>query len=428
MNQKRTIESTLNSVVPYLFGLSLFIFFIAAGYKLWLVQYEESNSGFAVQYEELSMSVEEEGLNSNSKNPEFILNEGETLGSILDQANISNKDAVAIVEAFSKKYNPRKLKIGTVVEFSFDKESDGRSVFNNMVVSISNIKKISVSLNGNNEFSAYELTIPLIKQIVHHKSVIKNSIIGTAIEMAIPSNTIMSMISAFSYDVDFQRDIKNGDQLEVVVEKFYTEDGKLSHTGNILYSSLVLHNRKVSIYHFVHPDGQVSYYNEKGESIKKEFLRTPINAARISSKFGMRNHPVHGYSKMHKGVDFAAPTGTPILAAGSGVVESASVFKGYGKYVRIKHNGTYSTAYGHASRFAKGIKPGVKVSQGQVIAYVGTTGVTTGPHLHYEVLENGKQINPLKFKFASNNEKLTGKILELFKQNKKKIDKQLSQS
>ena len=140
----------------------------------------------------------------------------------------------------------------------------------------------------------------------------------------------------------------------------------------------------------------------------------------------MRNHPVLGYTKMHKGVDFAAPVGTPILAAGGGTIEAATRFGGYGKYIRIKHNGTYSTVYGHASRFAKGIKPGVKVSQGQVIAYVGTTGVTSGPHLHYEVLERGRQINPLKFKFASNTEKLTGKLLELFKKNKKDIDKQLA--
>lgn len=428
MNQKKTLESTLNLVVPYLFGLSLFLFFIAAGYKIWVAHYEVNNRGFAVQYEPVNDSPEEEGLNSSSKNPEFILNEGETLGSILDQANINNNNAAAIIDAFSKKYNPRKLKVGTVVEIFFDKKSDGDYVFNKMTVNISNIKKISVSLNGSDEFLASELIVPLVKQVVHHKGIIKNSIISAALEMSIPSNTIMSMIRAFSYDVDFQRDIKSGDKLELVVEKFYTEDGKLSHTGNILYSSLVLRNKKVSIYHFVHPDGQVSYYNEKGESIKKEFLRTPINAARISSKFGMRNHPVHGYSKMHKGVDFAAPTGTPILAAGSGVVELATRLKGYGKYIRIKHNATYSTAYGHASRFAKGIKSGAKVTQGQVIAYVGSTGVTSGPHLHYEVLENGKQINPLKFKFASNNEKLTGKLLELFKQNKRNIEKQLTQS
>jgi len=208
------------------------------------------------------------------------------------------------------------------------------------------------------------------------------------------------------------------------VDKFYTKDGKLSHTGDILYSSLTLGDKKISIYQFVHLDGQVAYYNEKGESIKKEFLRTPINAARISSKFGMRHHPVLGYSKMHQGIDFAAPVGTPILAAGGGIIESANHNYGnYGRYVRIKHNSTYSTVYAHASRFAKGIKPGSKVVQGQVIAYVGTTGRSTGPHLHYEVLEHGKHINPLKFKFASNSEKLTGKILEQFKQNKKKIDK-----
>ncbi len=422
MDQKKTLESTLNLIVPYFFGLAIFVFCLVAGYKLYLSKQNVSAAGFAVQQE---MSIEEE-LNTDSLNPEFIINEGDTLSSILDEANISSADAVAIIEAFSKKYNPRKLNIGTAVEFHFDKKSDGAHAFNSMVVSVNNLKKISVSLNASNEFSAYELTIPLVKQVIHQQGAIKNSFIGTAVEMSIPSNAIMSMIRAFSYDVDFQRDIKQGDKLEVVMEKFYTEDGKLSHTGNILYSGLTLGDKKISIYHFVHPDGQVSYYNEKGESIKKEFLRTPINAARISSKFGMRSHPVLGYTKMHKGVDFAAPVGTPILAAGGGTVEAATRFGGYGKYIRIKHNATYSTVYGHASRFAKGIRPGAKVSQGQVIAYVGTTGVTSGPHLHYEVLERGKQINPLKFKFASNTEKLTGKLLELFKKNKKDIDKQLA--
>jgi murein DD-endopeptidase MepM/ murein hydrolase activator NlpD len=262
-----------------------------------------------------------------------------------------------------------------------------------------------------------------LKRVVHQTGEIKNSFISTALNMSIPSNAIMSMIRAFSYDVDFQRDIKAGDKMEVVMEKFYTEDGQLSHTGNVLYSSLALGDKKISIYHFTHPDGQVSFYNEKGESIKKEFLRTPVNAAKISSKFGQRNHPVLGYTRMHKGVDFAAPIGTPILAAGGGVIEKAGVLGGYGKYIRIKHNSTYSTVYAHASRFAKGIKPGVKVAQGQVVAYVGVTGITSGPHLHYEVLERGKQINPLKFKFASSNEKLTGKLLDLFKKNKQNVDK-----
>ena len=426
MSQEKTSESILNLIAPYLLGLSLFLFCLAAGYKLWLGQQDIADDSSIIQQESSFASIEEENLSSNSLNPEFVINEGDTLSSILDEANISSSDSVAIIEAFSKKYNPRKLNIGTAIEFHFDKANDGAHVFNNMVVSISNIKKISVSLNANNEFSAIELTVPLVKQVIHQQGAIKSSFISTALGMSIPSNAIMSMIRAFSYDVDFQRDIKQGDSLEVVMEKFYTEDGKLSHIGNILYSGLTLGDKKISIYHFTHPDGEVAYYNEKGESIKKEFLRTPVNAARISSKFGMRNHPVLGYTRMHKGVDFAAPVGTPILAAGAGTVEAATRFGSYGKYIRIKHNGTYSTVYGHASRFAKGIKPGVKVTQGQVIAYVGTTGATSGPHLHYEVLERGKQINPLKFKFASNSEKLTGKLLELFKKNKKDIDKQLT--
>ena len=423
MDQKRTLESTLNAIAPYLFGLSILLFCLVIGYRIWLGNQNAEKITFSQQ--ESAISLEEEALVSDSLNPEFIINEGDTLSSILDEANISSPEAIAIIEAFSKKYNPRKLNIGTVIEFHFNKKNDGVIAFSSMVVSINNLKKVEVSLNASNEFSASELVVPLTRQVIHQRGVIKNSFISTALNLSIPSSAIMSMIRSFSYDVDFQRDVKQGDEMEVVMEKFYTEDGKLSHTGNILYSSLTLGDKKIAIYHFTHPDGQVAYYNEKGESIKKEFLRTPINAARISSKFGMRNHPVLGYTKMHKGVDFAAPVGTPILAAGGGVVEKATRFGGYGKYVRIKHNSTYSTVYGHASRFAKGIKPGVKVTQGQVIAYVGTTGVTSGPHLHYEVLERGKQINPLKFKFASNSEKLTGKLLELFKQNKKNIDKQL---
>ena len=321
-----------------------------------------------------------------------------------------------------KKKNPRKLNIGTVVALNFEDKSSVH-VLSSMVININNTKKIEVSRNLNGDFVALEVRVPLVRKVERKTGIINNSFISAALNLSIPANAIMGMIRAFSYDVDFQRDIKRGDKLEVVMDKFYTEDGKLSHSGDVLYSSITIGNKKISIYQFIHPDGQVAYYNEKGENIKKEFLRTPINAARISSKFGMRQHPVHGYSKMHRGIDFAAPVGTPILAAGSGVVEIVNNNYGnYGKYIRIRHNSNYSTVYAHASRFAKNLKPGAKVSQGQVIAYVGTTGLSTGPHLHYEVVEKGTQINPLKFKFASNSEKLTGKALEQFKQNKKKIE------
>jgi len=437
MDQKRIIESRPNLIIACTFSFIVLLCCLAAGYKFWLNNQDSTIDGYSIEQELLSNDIALEQSSSsiteqemiNELNHEFIINDGDTLGSILEEANISSNDSSAIITAFSKKYSPKKLNIGTVIEINLAKGSNNSAaILDNMVVNVSNLKKISVALNASNEYIATEIVVPVVEKIIYQQGSIKNSFISTASELSIPANAVMSMIRAFSYDVDFQRDIKRGDKLEVVMEKFYTEDGKLSHTGNILYSSLTLSDRKISIYQMTDENGEVSYYNEKGESIKKEFLRTPVNAAKISSKFGMRNHPVLGYSRMHKGVDFAAPIGTPILAAGSGTVEAAKRFGGYGKYIKIKHNGTYSTVYGHASKFAKGIKVGSKVKQGQVIAYVGMTGITSGPHLHYEVLQNNKQINPLKFKFASNSQKLTGKSLELFKKQKKKVEKYFTQS
>lgn len=430
MKERKIFQSEPNFLTVYILGALLFIALALSGYKIWL-RYQEIESPASqtitqsiTTHSNQSLNLEKELLDNNSMHPEFIINEGDTLGSLLEEAGINKTESTALIDAFSKKFNPRKLNIGTVIELNFEKDSLNKQILNNMLVSITNNKKIEISRSINGEFKAVEVLTPLLKQVDRKVGTIKNSFISTALELSIPANAIMGMIRAFSYDVDFQRDIKRGDKLEVIMDKFYTKDGKLSHAGDILYSSLTLKDRKISIYQFVHADGQVGYYNEKGESIKKEFLRTPINAARISSKFGMRQHPVHGYSKMHRGIDFAAPVGTPILAAGGGTVETVNNhYGGYGKYIRIKHNSTYSTVYAHASRFASGIRPGKKVVQGQVIAYVGTTGVSTGPHLHYEVVEHGKQINPLKFKFASNSEKLTGKSLEQFKQNKKKLEK-----
>lgn len=430
MKEKNFFPSKTSFLNVYFLGACLFITLAFSGYKIWLRYQDVETTEVNTIVENVqtpsssTINSEEELLDSHSLHPEFIINEGDTLGSLLEEAGINNTESKALIDAFSKKFNPRKLNIGTVIELSFEKDSLNKQILKTMLISISSSKKIEVSRDISGDFKAVEVLIPLVKQVVRKVGTIKNSFISTALELSVPANAIMGMIRAFSYDVDFQRDIKRGDKLEVIIDKFYTKDGKLSHSGDILFSSLTLKDRKISIYQFIHADGQVGYYNEKGESIKKEFLRTPINAARISSKFGMRQHPVHGYSKMHRGIDFAAPVGTPILAAGGGIVETInSHYGGYGRYIRIKHNSTYSTVYAHASRFAKGIKPGKKVVQGQVIAYVGTSGVSTGPHLHYEVVEHGKQINPLKFKFASNTEKLSGKALEKFKQNKKKLEK-----
>jgi murein DD-endopeptidase MepM/ murein hydrolase activator NlpD len=429
MAEKNFPELKSNNVI-YTLAIGLLLLMIFLGYMSLRTQKTIEQDGQSVEVNFTSKDqlnkIEEELQNSNPLNPEFVISDGDTLSSILSEAKISNNEASSIIDTFSKKFNPRKLSIGTVINLDFSKNSAGNLLLNNMVVTISNNRRIEVSRNINGDFSALEVLIPLIRKVEHRSGDIKNSFTATALSLSIPANAIIGMVRAFSYDVDFQRDIKHGDKLEVVMDKFYTNDGKISHTGDVLYASLALSGKKISIYLYTDSNGEVAYYNEKGESIKKELLRTPLNAAKISSKFGMRNHPVLGYTRMHKGVDFAAPVGTPILAAGSGTVEVATRFGQYGKYVRIKHNSSYSTAYAHISRFANGIKPGYKVKQGQVIAYVGTTGVTSGPHLHYEVLERGKQINPLKFKSAANSDKLLGKNLDQFKKTKKQIEKYLA--
>jgi murein DD-endopeptidase MepM/ murein hydrolase activator NlpD len=387
---------------------------------------EISSSSNSIVDNDFNINNEKDIVEGVNLHPEFVISEGDTLASIFAEASINNNDSAAMVDAFSKKINPRKLSIGTSIVINFIKNSSGDLVLEGAVITISNNKEIKITRNVSGKFSALEVQVPLVKKVEYRKGIIKNSFNAAAIELSVPTNAIFGMVRAFSYDVDFQRDIKNGDKLEVLMDKFYTSNGKISHNGDVLYSSLTLKGKKISIYLYKDLMGDVAYYNDKGESIKKEFLRTPINAARISSKFGMRSHPVLGYTRMHKGVDFAAPVGTPILAAGGGVVEVARRNGQYGKYVRIKHNASYSTAYAHISRFANGIKSGSKVKQGQVIAYVGMTGVTNGPHLHYEVIEKGRHINPLKFKSASSSGKLSGKDLELFKKTKKLIDKKLS--
>ena len=190
-------------------------------------------------------------------------------------------------------------------------------------------------------------------------------------------------------------------------------DGKVLRPGNILYAAMTLGGTKTALYRYA-DDGFVDYFDSAGRSARKALLRTPIDGARLSSSFGMRKHPVMGYSRMHKGIDFAAGKGTPIYAAGDGIVERASRFGNFGNYIRLRHNSDYATAYGHLSRYAKGIHPGKRVKQGQVIGYVGSTGRSTGPHLHYEVLYNGKQVNPLSVKLPTGT-KLAGKALAGFK-------------
>jgi murein DD-endopeptidase MepM/ murein hydrolase activator NlpD len=348
---------------------------------------------------------------------------GDTFANILAEIGASKDEIHNISKTLNPIYNIRKLSIGQRIAVLFDHVDEDNNLaikIQSFKIHMSVAKAVELTRKASGGFSAKLIELPLERYIVRAKGKIDSSILATATKLGIPNESMLDVIKAYSYDIDFQRDIQPGDELDVFYEKFYTEDGEYSHQGKILFSSINLSDRQVNLYYYTNREGECDYYNEDGSSVKKELLRTPLNIARVSSGFGMRKHPILGFSKMHTGIDFGASIGTPILAAGSGTIVEMGHKGAYGNYIKIRHNGTYSTAYAHISSFARKLRKGHKVKQGEVIAYVGATGRATGPHLHYEVLVNDKHINPLKMKLASS-KKLAGKDLESFKEYKKRV-------
>jgi murein DD-endopeptidase MepM/ murein hydrolase activator NlpD len=257
--------------------------------------------------------------------------------------------------------------------------------------------------------------------LIFKEGIIENSLYNTAIKLGIKPNTIIEFARLYGFQVDFQRDIWKGDSFQIIYEQFENEDGSLIENGDIIFSNLNTQGNDLNLYKFELGKNEIDYFDENGKSMKKTLMKTPINGARLSSPFGKRKHPILGFTKMHAGTDFAAPTGTPIMASGDGVVTRAQWCGGGGNCVKIKHNSVYQTVYAHMSKFGRGIKKGVRVKQGQIIGYVGSTGLSTGPHLHYEVIENGRKINSQKLKLPSG-KTLKGKERNKFEVNKIKID------
>ena len=256
----------------------------------------------------------------------------------------------------------------------------------------------------------------------YSENFIKNSLYKSAIDKKIHPNIIVQFAQIYGFQVDFQRDIQKNDSFQIVYEQYKNEENKIVDFGNILYANLILQGKSLELYHFNSEKDKINdHFEANGQSIKKTLMKTPINGARLSSSYGMRKHPILGYNKMHQGTDFAAPMGTPIMASGTGVVLKAGWCGGGGNCVKIRHNSTYSTVYAHMSKFARGVKKGLRVNQGQVIGYVGSTGMSTGPHLHYEVIKNGKKINSQTLKLPSG-KKLKGKTREEFELVKIKIN------
>jgi murein DD-endopeptidase MepM/ murein hydrolase activator NlpD len=263
------------------------------------------------------------------------------------------------------------------------------------------LKQLTLRPNVENEYLLYQiasgefiakLNIKKLKSNLSRVSGrIINSLYLSAVQHGLPTPIIMQLIRMYSWDVDFQRSIRKGDRFEVLYERKTTDAGEVVRYGNIVFAKLSLGTDVKPLYYYKNRRGEGNYFDIQGHSAKKALMRTPINGARLTSGFGSRRHPILGYNKMHRGVDFSAPKGTPIYAAGSGTVVYRAKNKAYGNYIRIRHNSLYSTAYGHLSRFNKSITKGSRVRQGQIIGYVGSTGRSTGPHLHYEILVRGRQ-------------------------------------
>ena len=359
-----------------------------------------------------------ENLEPKYKKIKHKIKSGETFDQILENYLVQKKEILEIKKALKKKVNLNKLNTRQIIEFSLDKTNNQISEF---TFQISNKQKIFlVRDNSGNTFNDEIISIKLNKKIVYRENLILQSLYKAATDEKIPANIIIEFARIYGFQVDFQRDIRKQDKFQIMYEIFLNDKNEIIETGEILFANLKLSGQDNGLYYF-DKEGSEGHYDKNGKSVKKALMKTPINGARLSSSFGMRKHPIDGYNKMHRGTDFAAPTGTPIMASGDGVVKKAGWCGGGGNCVKIRHNSTYQTVYAHMSKFARGIKAGVRVKQGQTIGYVGSTGKSTGPHLHYEVIVNGKKVNSQKLKLPSG-KILKGKERKLFETNKIKLD------
>jgi len=358
-------------------------------------------------------------LKPRYKSIDHKISSGETFDKILNNYSIPSKEILSIKENLNSDFNLSNLKTNLDIKFTIDQSNNKK--ITSFLFPVSRTEKILLTRNlDTDKFEKKKIITNLNKKIIFKEGKILQSLYKTAIDLNIQPNIIIEFARIYGFQVDFQRDIRKNDIFQIMYEVFEDDNGKVFETGNIIFADLKLSGVNNSLYYF-DKKGNEGHFDQNGKSVEKALMKTPINGARLSSAFGMRKHPIDGYNKMHRGTDFAAPMGTPIMASGSGVVTRARWCGGGGNCVKIKHNSTYETIYAHMKNFARGIKEGVRVKQGQIIGYVGSTGKSTGPHLHYEVLVNGKQINSQKLKLPSG-KTLKGKNRELFEVARIKLD------
>mgnify|MGYP001276159969 CR=1 FL=1 len=362
-------------------------------------------------------------INSPYKEVEYVIKNNDTVEKILKKYKIRDND----IKKISLKLKEKKLTniySGRKVLIILKKLEDGSTTLINFLYPINSTTSVEVR-KIQNDFTVKENILQLYKKEVVVKKVITNNLYSSAVSSGVEPNIIVEFARVFGFEVDFQRDIRKGDWFEILYEKFEDDNNKVRDTGKIIYASMYVNGEEINLYNFKYKNEE-NYYDVKGKSITKSLMKTPINGARLSSSFGMRKHPILGFNKMHRGTDFAAPSGTPIMASGSGTVTRARWCGGGGNCVKIKHNSNYETIYAHMKSFAKGIKEGRKVKQGQIIGYVGSTGLSTGPHLHYEVVVNGKKVNSQKLKLPSG-KTLKGEERKQFELDRIKIDLKLAE-
>ena len=351
-------------------------------------------------------------------NVEHVVVQNESLNSILKKYNVSDKELKLVTNELKSKLKNNALKINQKIYFTINKKDN---IISKFTFPVSKTKKILlIRESENNKFIATDIVTNLSKKLIYKEGKITQSLYRSAIKKKIPANIIVEFARIYGFQIDFQRDIRRNDTYQIIYEVFEDDNKKMFNTGNIIFADLNLSNQSNAFY-FFNDRGEEGHYDINGKSVKKALMKTPINGARLSSKFGMRKHPIDGYNKMHRGTDFAAPKGTPIMASGDGIVIKASWCGGGGNCVKIRHNSSYSTVYAHLSKFAAKIKKGTRVKQGQTIGYVGSTGKSTGPHLHYEVIFNGKRINSQTLKLPSG-KTLKNKSRKMFEVSKLKIN------
>ena len=345
-------------------------------------------------------------INSPFTNLNYEIKNGDTIQKILKKLKVQNNEIQTVINQYKKYGNPNQLLVGNIINIIIEKNlTTNKNFIVKFSVPITKSTTIAIIRDEDNKITSQKIITKLYKKKTLAENIITKNLYSSAIDAKINPDTIIEFARIFGFEIDFQRDIRKNDYFKIIYEKYFDENGEFIKSGSILFAHMSVNGREISLYKFG-DDKNYGYFDVNGKSVEKALMKTPINGARLSSSFGMRKHPISGFTKMHQGTDFAAPMGTPIMASGTGTITRAKWCGGGGNCIKIKHNSTYDTIYAHMKSFAKGIKVGKKVRQGQIIGFVGSTGMSTGPHLHYEVIINGQKVNSQKLQLPS------GKVLK----------------